>query len=152
MFSVNIKLTAECTSVGKKIDLLTKIRNKFLCLKLSIINFQNCFFTLTCLLKRVKQFKMKLNILSQVHLAVLIICFSKSRQFFVCILEQTSKISHLHSLVKNLTVIPSEKKSINPTKNAHKICNQSPKDVDKELYALPMLCIATGGVKHNTRK
>lgn len=49
MFSVNSKFAAEYISVGKQIDLLTKIRKKFLCLKLLIINFQNSFLTLTCI-------------------------------------------------------------------------------------------------------
>lgn len=59
-----------------------------------------------CLLKGVKQLKMKLNVLSQVHLAVLISCFPKRRRSSVWILAQTSKITSLPSPVKILQSLP----------------------------------------------
>lgn len=82
MFPVSSKLAAERASIGKQTGLLTKIR-KFLCLKLLIIHFPDRFYFDMCLLKRVKQFKIKLNFLSQVHLKFLIIYFPPSRHVFI---------------------------------------------------------------------
>lgn len=58
VFSVNNKLAAECTAVGKQIAHKDQ-KKKYLCLKQLIIHFQKSFFALTCLLKEVKQFKIK---------------------------------------------------------------------------------------------